>query len=135
MWKSLLLVNLEACRFIASNFTIKWTPSQVFFDSILSSPHATPSSTFWLKNPPPHPHVPPPIFATLVENPNMQTMHKINLCSYFKCYISWITLSYHILSTSWYRFLALFWGQNITWVSSNLRVLTFYKSVMDCPNW
>ena len=36
---------------------------------------------------------------------------------------------------SWYRFLALFWGQNITWVFSNLRVFTFYKSMMGCLNW
>ena len=31
---------------------------------------------------------------------------------------------------SWYQFLAPFWGQNITWVFSNLRVFTFYKSMM-----
>ena len=38
MWRSSFLVNLQACRLIAGNFTIKWTPSQVFFDNILSSP-------------------------------------------------------------------------------------------------
>ena len=32
-------------------------------------------------------------------------------------------------------FLAVFWGQNITWVFSNLRVFTFYKSMMGCLNW
>ena len=31
---------------------------------------------------------------------------------------------------SWYHFLALFWGQNITWVFRNLRVFTFFKSMM-----
>ena len=41
-WRSSFLVNLEACRLIACNFFIKWTPSQVFFDSILSSPNALP---------------------------------------------------------------------------------------------
>ena len=49
MWRSSLLVYLQAYRLIASNFTIKWTPSQVFFNSI-SSPHAPPM--YWLK--PPH---------------------------------------------------------------------------------
>ena len=33
-----------------------------------------------------------------------------------------------------YRFLVLLWGQNITWVLSYLRVSTFYKSMMRCPN-
>ena len=32
-------------------------------------------------------------------------------------------------------FLAPLWEQNITWTLSNLRVFTFYKSMMDCPNW
>ena len=41
VWRSSFLVNLEACRFIVGNFTIKWTPLQVFFDSILRSPHAS----------------------------------------------------------------------------------------------
>ena len=27
-------------------------------------------------------------------------------------------------------FLGLFWGQNITWVFSNIRVFTFYESMM-----
>ena len=31
--------------------------------------------------------------------------------------------------------MALFWGQKITWVFSNLRVFTFYKSMMGCLNW
>ena len=51
MWRKSFSINLEACRLIANNFTIKWTPSQVFFASILSSPHAPPM--FWLKIPPP----------------------------------------------------------------------------------
>ena len=49
VWRSSFLVNLEACRLIAGNFTIKWTPSHVFFDCILSSPHAPPMC--WLKPP------------------------------------------------------------------------------------
>ena len=38
MRRSSFLVNLQACRLIAGNFTIKWTPSQVFFNRILSLP-------------------------------------------------------------------------------------------------
>ena len=38
VWTSSFLVNLKACRFIASNFTDRWTLSWVFFNSILS-PH------------------------------------------------------------------------------------------------
>ena len=49
VWRSSFLVNLQACRIIAGNFTIKWTPSQVFFDRILSPPHAPPM--YWA---PPH---------------------------------------------------------------------------------
>ena len=53
------LVNLQACRIIVDNFTNKRTPSQVFFDSILSPPHALPihwlnPSSQILKSPPPH---------------------------------------------------------------------------------
>ena len=67
MWSS-FLVNLEACRLIAGNFFIKWTPSQVFFDSILSSPLAPPM--FWLKRP--HQILRrPPMFATPLGNPDM----------------------------------------------------------------
>ena len=32
-------------------------------------------------------------------------------------------------------FLALLWRQNIIWIFSNLRVYTFYKSMMGCTNW
>ena len=42
--------GLQACRLRAGNFTIKWTPSQLFFNSILSSPHAP--AIYWLKHPP-----------------------------------------------------------------------------------
>ena len=38
VWRSSVLITLQACRFIAGNFTIKWTPSQVFFNIILSPP-------------------------------------------------------------------------------------------------
>ena len=50
VWRSSFLANLEACRLIAGNFSIKWTPSQAVFGSILSSLHVSPM--FWLK--PPH---------------------------------------------------------------------------------
>ena len=49
MWGSSFLVHLQAFRLMAGNFTIKWTPSQVFLDSILSSLHAP--LLFWLKPP------------------------------------------------------------------------------------
>ena len=46
VWRSsFLVVNLQACRLI------KWTPSHVFFDNILSPPHAPPM--YWLKPPSP----------------------------------------------------------------------------------
>ena len=68
VWRSSFLVNLEACRLIAGNFTIRWTPSQVFFDKILSSAHAPPM--FWLKSP--HQILrSPPMFVTPVGNPTM----------------------------------------------------------------
>ena len=51
--------DLQACRLIARNFAIKWTPSQVFFDIILSPPMLPPCIDF---SPPPHPILksPPP---------------------------------------------------------------------------
>ena len=53
MWRISFLVNLKACRLIAGNFTIRWTPS--FFDSILSTP-----LMFWLKPHPSNFEEPPP---------------------------------------------------------------------------
>ena len=38
VWRSSFLVNLQACRLIAGNFIIKWTPSQVFLNGILTPP-------------------------------------------------------------------------------------------------
>ena len=54
-WRSLFLVNLQACRLIADNFTNKWTPSYVFFNSVLTPPpHPLPkSSTHVLNQVPP----------------------------------------------------------------------------------
>ena len=46
MWRSSFLVNLQACRLIAGNFTNKRTPSQVFFNTV-SSPPCSP--IYWLK--------------------------------------------------------------------------------------
>ena len=42
VWRSSFLVHLHACRLIAGNFTMKWTPSQSFFNSILSPNYAPP---------------------------------------------------------------------------------------------
>ena len=42
VWRSSFLVNFQACRPIAGNFTIKWTPSQVFLESILTPPMLLP---------------------------------------------------------------------------------------------
>ena len=36
MWRSSILVNLQACRLRAGNFTNWWTPSHVFFNTIWS---------------------------------------------------------------------------------------------------
>ena len=49
---------MQACRLIASNFTIKWTPSQVFFGSISRLPIL-----------PPCIDLSPPMFSTPVVNP------------------------------------------------------------------
>ena len=80
MWRSSFLVNLQAFRLIAGNFTIKWTPSPVFFDSILSCPMlpscfdlSAPPSNFEEPLPPMGAGVaqlppPPTMFATPVEN-------------------------------------------------------------------
>ena len=38
--RSSFLVTLQGCRLIDCNITIKWTPSQVFFNSILPPPPA-----------------------------------------------------------------------------------------------
>ena len=46
-FESSFLVNLEACRLIAGNFFIKWTPSQAFFWQHFKLPHAL--AMFWLK--------------------------------------------------------------------------------------
>ena len=58
VWRSSFLVNFQACRLIGCNFTDRWTPSQVFFNTVLSLPcsthvfnQATPNQM--LKSPPP----------------------------------------------------------------------------------
>ena len=61
VWSS-FLVNLEACRLTAGNFTIKWTTSQVYFASILRSPHALPC--FDLMPPPSNSEEPPHVCNT-----------------------------------------------------------------------
>ena len=42
MWKSSFLVNLQACRLKAGNFTNRWPPSQVFVKTILSPAPCSP---------------------------------------------------------------------------------------------
>ena len=42
VWRSSFLVHLHAYRLIAGNLTMKWTPSQLFFDSILNPNYAPP---------------------------------------------------------------------------------------------
>ena len=71
VWRSSFLVHLHACRLIAGNFTMKWTPSQSFFNSILSPNYAPPCIDlspspikFWRAPP-----LPPPMFSTPVRNP------------------------------------------------------------------
>ena len=41
MWSS-FLVNLQVCTLIAHNFTIKWTPLETFFATILKAPMLPP---------------------------------------------------------------------------------------------
>ena len=57
MWRSLFLVNLQTWRLTAGNFTVKLTPSLVFFDSIWSPPrpsiYLSPPHQI-LKSPPSH---------------------------------------------------------------------------------
>ena len=78
MRRSSFLVNLQACRLIASNFTIKWTHSQVFFDCILNPSCST---MYWLK--PPHQVLKSPapsVFWTPVGNP-ATTIPKKGTCN------------------------------------------------------
>ena len=66
MWRGSFLVNLQACRLRAGNFINRWTLSQVFFNTILTPPHAPPMD--WLKLP--HQFFKsPPKFSTPVGNP------------------------------------------------------------------
>ena len=94
MWRSSFLVNLQSCRLIASNFAIKWTPSQVFFDSILSPPCSSPHQI--LKSPPPQWGAQPPMFSTPVGNPaQTQLSSQINIIFFLQTngWISYITKS------------------------------------------
>ena len=61
MWRSSFLVNLQACRLIAGNFTNIWTPSQIFFNSILPPP---PQSPLCIDSS-------PPMFSTPVGSPGI----------------------------------------------------------------
>ena len=65
VWRSSYLVNLQACRLIVDNFTIKWTPSQVLFVSVLSPLHAPPIK-FWRANPRPPPPCSQHLWETLL---------------------------------------------------------------------
>ena len=94
MWRSSFLVNLQSCRLIASNFAIKWTPSQVFFDSLLSAPCSSPHQI--LKSPPPQWGAQPPMFSTPVGNPaQTQPSSQINIIFFLQTngWISYITKS------------------------------------------
>ena len=62
MWSS-FLVNLQACRLIAGNFTSIWTPSQIFFNSILP-PLPPPQSPLCIDSS-------PPMFSTPVGSPGI----------------------------------------------------------------
>ena len=42
VWRSSFLVNFQACSLIVDNYTNRWTPLQVFFNSILSPPMLPP---------------------------------------------------------------------------------------------
>ena len=103
MWRSSFLANLQSCRLIASNFAIKWTPSQVFFDSILSPPMllppcidlSPPPIKFWRALPPNGVHS-PPMFSTPVGNPaQTQPSSQINIIFFLQTngWISYITKS------------------------------------------
>ena len=54
VWRSSFLVNLQASRLIASNVTNRWTPSQAFFNSVLSPPPCFPHALTQAPLPPPH---------------------------------------------------------------------------------
>ena len=51
MWSS-FLVNLQVCRLIARNFTIKWTPLEVFFATILKNSMLSPCIDLSSPHPP-----------------------------------------------------------------------------------
>ena len=69
MWRSSFLVNLEACRLIVGSSTNIWTPSQVFFNSNLTTPAPPISLHVSILDPPPH--RPQHIFLTPVGNPGI----------------------------------------------------------------
>ena len=82
MWRSLFLVNLQACRLIAGNFSIKWTPSQVFFDSVLSPPMLPPC----IDLSPPHQVLksPPPGFESSCSCSHLKKDQLLSLFSYIR---------------------------------------------------
>ena len=69
MWRSSFLVNLQACRLTAGNFTNRWTPSQLFFNSILSHFMLSPCIDSSL---PPSNFEEPPMPSTPVGNPGQK---------------------------------------------------------------
>ena len=69
VWRSSFLVNFQACSLIADNYTNRWTPSQIFFNSILSPPCFPHVLTQALPPLPPSNFEEPPHFSPPVGNP------------------------------------------------------------------
>ena len=113
MWRSSFLVNLEGCRLIAGNFTIKWTTSQVLFNSILSSLHASPM--FWLKPSYQLLRSPPPSCSQLL----WETLDIQMCCCSLEVLSMSLSNKFHIKTQTlmWYieKCKILVWYQNIMW--------------------
>ena len=76
-----LLQALTEADLIASNFTSRWTHSQVIFNSVLSPsppPHCTPNAPpmYWLKSPPP----PSPHPDQILKRPPSKKKDVLNTC-------------------------------------------------------
>ena len=72
------LVNFQAWKLIPNNFTIKWTPSQIFFDSILSptcSPYILTEA--------------PPLHQILTSPPSSQHLWETLQTAHISCWEKW----------------------------------------------
>ena len=89
MQRTSFLVNLQACRLIAN--TKRWTPSQVFFNSVLSPPPPC-SPMYWVKPPLSNPPCSQHLWENLAKIPlsvhcnNQECLTSTRKAKVTKCY-------------------------------------------------